>query len=355
MSKKIIVNKDLNLKILCKELYKQMGFCTQYEVQLRTKSYISSFKTHDISDIDVFGYKFNADLSFFSIGSECKSGESSALEELFKFLGVYNYYNLDRGYLIKSKIHQNARQVAIKNGIRCLTESEIRQLILGFGIDVEKLLNIENAKYFRLNKNLNEFKIKNEKLIDYVKLDFWNKDNWRNIHNLIHLLSHPASGELFKEQNITTSEKQVYYYILELFVFSMLKNISESMILNYSDIKSSIINSLYGGAESLNEKRKIHDLVSQATNSNNSFEPEWHYDLVHISSRLAESTKAASHIPELIQKVIENCFYDSKVVIKEEHIKEFPDLTRKFTQDIMQFLIKNCKIEQSVFEDFMKL
>ncbi|HEY1196238.1 hypothetical protein [Flavobacterium sp.] len=354
MAKKII-NKDLDLKLMCKELFKQMGFCTQYEVQLRTKSYITSFKTHDVSDIDVYGYKFNADLSFFSIGSECKSGETSALEELFKFLGVYDFYNLDRGYLIKSKIHQNARQIAIKNGIRCLTESEIRQLLLGFGIDVEKLLNIENAKYLRLNENLKYFKSFNEKLIDYVKLDFWNKENWRNIHNIIHLLSHPQSTDFFKEEVRNIRNKQVYYYVLELFSYSILRNIGESMVLNYSDIKSSITNSLYGGAESLNEKRKIHDLVSQATNSKDSFEPAWHYDLVHICSRLAESTNAASKIPELLQNIIENSFYDNKILIKEEQIKAFPDLTRKFTQDIMQFLIKNCSLDKTIFEDFMKL
>lgn len=354
MAKKI-ENKDLDLKLMCKELYKQMGFSTQYEVQLRTKSYITSFKTHDISDIDVYGYKFNADLSFFSIGSECKSGEASALEELFKFLGVCDYYNLDRGYLIKSKIHQNARQVAIKNGIRCLTESELRQLLLGFGIDVEKLLNIENAKYSRLNGNLKSFKSLNEKLIDYINLDFWNKENWRNIHNIIHLLSHPQSSEIFKDRIINAGNKQVYYYILELFSFSILKNISESIVLNYSDIKSSIINSLYGGAESLNEKRKIHDLVSQATNSKDNFEPSWHYDLVHICSRFAESTNAASKIPELLQNLVENSFYETKISIKDEQLKGYPDLTRKFIQDIMQFFIKHCNLDKTVFEDFMKL
>lgn len=352
---KIIINKDLDLKLMCKLIFAEMGFSTHYEVKLRTKSYISSYKTHDISDIDVYGYKFNADLSFFSLGSECKSGNSGALEELFKFLGIVDYYNLDRGYLFKSKIHQNARQVAIQNKLRCLTEAEARQMLLGFDIEIDKSLKIENAKYYKLNKNLNLFKSKNEKLIDYILLDFWNRENWKNIHNLLHLLNTPPNSELFTEGIVKTNEKFVYYFVLELFSMVLLRIISESMILNFSDIENSIINSLYGGAEPLNEKRKIHDLVSQATQQNNKFEPEWLSDLINISIRFSQSTYAASKIPVLIQYLYENSFYDAKIMIKPESINRFPDLTRKFLQDLMQFVSKHSNLDKAIFEDFMKI
>jgi hypothetical protein len=351
---KIIINKDLDLKLMCKLIFNKMGFSTHYEVKLRTKSYISSYQTHDISDIDVYGYKFNADLSFFSVGSECKSGDSGALEELFKFLGIVDYYKLDRGYLFKSKIHQNARQVAIQNKLRCLTEAEARQMLLGFDIEIDKSLKIENAKYYKLNKNLNSFKSKNEKLINYILLDFWNRENWKNIHNLLHLLNTPSNSELFTEGILKANEKFVYYFVLELFSMALLRIISESMILNFSDIENSVINSLYGGAEPLNEKRKIHDLVSQATQQNNKFEPEWLSDLIHISFRFSQATYAASKIPVLIQDLYENSLYDAKLMIKVESINKYPDLTRKFTQDLMQFMTKHCNFDKTIFEDFMK-
>jgi len=97
--KRIVENKDLSLKLMCKTLFKNMRYNTHYEIKLRNKSYIASYKTHDVSDIDVYGYKFNADLSFISIGAECKSGETNALEDFFKFLGIVDYYNIDKGYL----------------------------------------------------------------------------------------------------------------------------------------------------------------------------------------------------------------------------------------------------------------
>src|SRR5690606_10974394 len=163
-------NKDLNLKFMCKALYLKMGFNTHYEIKLRNKSYINSYKSHDISDIDVYGYNFNADLSLITIGSECKSGETNALDEFYKFLGISNFYKLDKAYLLKTKIHQNARQIALDNGFICLTEVELRKMLLGLEIDVDKAIKIENAKYQRQIKYFELYKKKNEKLTDYLQL-----------------------------------------------------------------------------------------------------------------------------------------------------------------------------------------
>lgn len=353
---KIIVNKDLDLKILCKTLFKVMGFVTHYEIIVRNKSYVTTYKTHDISDVDVFGYRFNADLSYTTIGSECKSGESGAIDELFKFLGILQYFNIDSGYLIKSKIHQNAREVAIKNNFRCFTEAEIRKVLLGFDLDIDKQLRIENGKYYRMQRSIKKLKEKNEKLIDYIFLEYWNKENWKNIHNFMHLLQIQDSQHvLFENGVLKLEDKYCYYYILELLSRCVLKNVSEAMVLNYADIDGAIISCLYGGAESLNEKRRIHDLLNQATQGTNAFEPSWHTDLVTISSRFSQSTKAASKIPDLLQDIYENSFYESGIKFEPKIFKKYSDLTRKFTQDLIQFVEKHCKIENAVFEDFMKL
>jgi hypothetical protein len=71
--------------------------------------------------------------------------------------------------------------------------------------------------------------------------------------------------------------------------------------------------------------------------------------------RFAINTKSCSRIIHLLQDVRENCFYAQKVEIKKSIVEKHSDLTRKFTQDIMHFLIKNTSIEESVFEDFMKI
>lgn len=347
-----IQNKDLDLKLMCKLLFTQMNYNSHFEIKLRTKSYINSIKSHDISDIDVLGLRFNEDMTYYSVGAECKSGESNALEEFFKFLGIMDYYKLDKGYFIKSKIHQNTRQIAINKRFSCLTEAELRGILLGFGINLDKSLKIENVKFQRLTKALDFFKKKNEKLVDYISLDYWNKENWKNIHNLIHILGQ-SNPEIAESPN--SFDKLIHYYVLEIFSIACLRNLSEAMVLNYSDIDNAIINSLYGGAESLNEKRKIHDAVNLATKESKDFSPVWQSDFVSICSRLSQYTLASSKIPSLIQQIRENAFYDYKVSIEQKITRKYPDLTRKFTQDIAFFLSKHSNLSEKIFEDVMKL
>ncbi|WP_127125075.1 hypothetical protein [Pseudoflavitalea rhizosphaerae] len=349
-------NKDLDLKLLTKTLFELMGFSTHFEVKLRSKSYVQTYKTHDISDIDVYGYKFLGDLSLNTVGAECKSGESNALEEAFKFMGIVDYFNIGTGYLMKSKIHQNAREISAKNNFRCFSEAELRKLLLGFSIDIDKNIKIEHAKFRRHQDSMKALKIANEKLHDYINLDYWNKENWRNIHNIVHLIHRKeAQLSLFSKEVSEVSIKHAYYYVLELFSFSLLKNISNAMMINYSDVDNSIVISLFGGAESLHERRRIADMVNIATGESLSLEPEWQSAFVTISSRLALSPFAAAQIPTLIQDIRENCFYDKKISITSATLKKYPDLTRKFAQDIVQFLVLASGVDTTVYSELMAL
>jgi hypothetical protein len=346
-------NKDLPLKLLCKLLFKEMGYNTYFEVKLRTLSYIESVKTHDISDIDVLGINFMADMSQHLIGAECKSGESGALDELYKFMGVMDYYKIQKGYLIKSKIHQNARQVSLHNNISCFTEPEIRALLHGFEIDIEKVTKIENAKYNKLSSAIKVEQKNVPKLVSYIMYDFWNKDSWRNIHNIIHLLNLNVQQTLFNDES--AEKKLFYYYVVELFALAVLKNISLSIAQNYSDVGHALLNFLYGGPEALYEKKKLYDLIGQYTNQESLFSPSWEIDFINLSTRFAANTKSCSRIIHLLQDIRANCFYAQKVEIKKNTLDKYSDLTRKFTQDIMQFLIKYTKTKESTFEDFMKI
>jgi hypothetical protein len=346
-------NKDLELKFLCKILYKEMGYYTHYEIKLRTKSYIETIKSHDISDIDVFGYTFLPDLTCHCLGAECKSGETNALDELYKFIGVIDYFCIDKGYFIKSKIHQNARQVAAQTGISCYTEAELRKLLLGFGYDVDKQIKIESAIYYRLIKAIKSQEKFYERLINYIQYDFWNKENWRNIHNFIHLLSKNIQGELFPAVDL--NRKMFFYYIAELFSIAILKNLNKAMLESFSDIESSIRNQMFGGGESLSEKRKVYDLVNQATNQNLTFAPEWEDDFVKMSSRFANHTCHSAKLPLFFQELREQSFYQSKLQIKQKSLKIFDDITRKFAQDLLQFLIKHTTIGDIIYKEIMKL
>jgi len=344
-------DRDLMLKYLCKILFNELGYISILEIKLRTKSYIQTLKMHDVSDIDVYGYSFHSDMTYNLIGAECKSGESNALDELYKFFGVMKYVGINRGYFIKTKIHQNARQIASEKNLLCFTEAELRQFLLNCNIDIEKQIKIEKAKYGRLNSALMGYKKINSKIIDYISYEYWNRENWRNIHNIIHLLKLKQGEDFFPETNIL--EKYMCYYFLELFSLATLKNISKAMLLSYSDIDNAIKIALYGGSESLSEKQKIYDLVSQELKKDVSFSPEWESDFINLSSRFALHSKHSSKVVQTLNEIRENCFFSDKIRISSKLLRNYSDLTRKFTQDLMQFLVKYTSIDKNIFKEFM--
>lgn len=346
-------NKDLTLKLMCKILFKLNGYNTHYEVKLRTKSYIDTFKIHDVSDIDVFGIDFRNDLNYFSVGSECKSGETGALDEIYKLIGVGKSIKLDRSYFIKTKIHQNARQIASHQNIRCYSDAELRKLLSGFEIDIDKEIKIEGAKYSKLRSSLKRLSKSKPKIVDYLTYEFWNKEDWRNVHNLLYIIASNESPNLFPE--LKPVEKLPFYYLIELLSISILKTISEAMTLNYSDIENAIRTALYGGSESLNERRKLFDLVSQVTKENQDFSQTWESDLVNIGIRIAHTTKTASDVPVFLQDIRENSFYEDKILIDKKTLQQYPDGTRKTAQDIIQFTLKYSGIDKNVFKEIMDI
>jgi hypothetical protein len=262
-------------------------------------------------------------------------------------------YHLSKAYLIKSRLHQNARQVALQKGVQCFTEVELRKMLLGFGLNVDQIIAVESAKYRKRMKYMEQYKARNEKLVEYIQLDFWNKENWKNVHNIIHILTSYGQQQIIDTP--TVMDKYIMYSITELFALSCLRNASEAIVLNYSDFDSAFSTCLYGGAEALNEKRRIHDTVNIATQEDRSFEPHWQEELVSLFSRASESTIAAAHVPLLIQELYENSFYSDKVKVDSSVLGRYPDLTRKFTQDIMAFVQKTCHISDQVFADFIAL
>ncbi|MBI3124783.1 MAG: hypothetical protein HYZ10_10310 [Ignavibacteriales bacterium] len=344
-------NKDYPLKLATKILYDQLGLVSYYEVMLRNKSYISQFKVHDVSDIDVIGFNILPDLTVIKNGAECKSGEGNALEEMFKFLGVMGHYNLAQGFLIKTKIHQNAREISANHNIMCYTESELRQLLIGFGVDVDKQLEIENAKYLSLQEAISIGKNFNDKLHSYITLDYWNKDNWKNIHNLLHILKNSQELTLFEDSNIKLT--QFLFYVMGLLSLSIIQNVQKSIKINFSDIERSLEISLYGTAEDYNEKKKIHDAVNIATNSQEKFEPDWQPFLINISTRFAQKTREASKIVSLFQDIVENSFYKDKIVINDKILKNYSDVTIKFAKDVCSLITNFSTIKESLFAELM--
>lgn len=117
-------------------------------------------------------------------------------------------------------------------------------------------------------------------------------------------------------------QKMFYYYILELFALSVLKNIGEAMVLSFSDTNQALRVSLYGGADVLSEKQRIYGLVNHRKQN---VRPPWEDDFVNLSSRFSDHTKDSSQTIHLFQAIREDAFYSNKVEIKPSLLRNYSD------------------------------
>jgi len=346
-------NKDLDQKLLVYLLFRQSGYVPQFEIRLRTKSYIDTFKSHDVSDIDVLGYKFESDLGYRELGAECKSGEANALDDLFKFKGTMTLRNIQHGYLVKSRLHQNAREIAGGLGIRVLTEAELREFLLPSNPDLERSQREIKSLYIKHQKIMEHMKISHKRFHDYVLYEYWNKPDWQNIHNLRHLFT-TIQKEVSADQQ---QEKFFAGFILitmGLFARSILKIISDSICISFSDLRNSLTVSLFGGPESFREKQRLFDNMSQVNGTNEKFLPDWIVDLTQFGERLARYPKSAATIPEVVDQLISKVDLSSdKPFIQNIQITE--DIVRKYVQDLVEIVQALSGAQFRHLENILKL
>lgn len=202
-------------------------------------------------------------------------------------------------------------------------------------------------------QSITEYRKQNDKLVDYIQYDFWNKDNWKNIHNILHLIGSDGQLELLPTSNILP--KIFLYYSMECLSFAVLTNLHHAMMVNYSDIEEAVKNTLYGGAETLSEKQRLYDMVNQALNENKSFAPDWESEFISMSSRFASHARDSSHIMHFLRNIRENAFYKDKIDIKPTILRRYSDLTRKFTQDLIHFASKTSGNSLKAFDELMAI
>lgn len=350
--------KDLNLKFRLKRYLEALGYICELEVQLTSKDYANTYKKEQLSDFDVLAISVEGDFSLRRIAAECKSGKEKALEELLKLRGVLDFMEIDRGYFVKTQIHPNARIAARALNIVCLEEDELTTLLANWQIGWSELEKIERAKYKR--KNLNEVEVrkigeKSNKFVDYLSYDYWIMENQRNLSNLIYLLT--MTKEEFSADFV--AQKYFLFRVLHFYCLSVLKMCGHIHNTRLSDPKRSLQLELSGGARSRRDREMLIDKMRQInpeiTEGALSVDPPWFEDFTEIIARFLKSAKFASQVHRCTYDILENCFFDSKVVFGEEFLRRHDLITIKLVKDVAEFMCKSSGTNKSFFKELLEV
>jgi hypothetical protein len=331
-----VLNKDLNLKLLAKVLYNKKNYYCELECKIFDDSYYKFYKKEEISDIDVFGIKFEEDLTCIKVGFECKSTEREGVDEILKLKGTQEYVGLNFAGLLKKRVANNVRLVANKLKIEVYDENEIERKVESLVFNYKDKIQEETTLYCLKMSIENEIKEKSKGIIFYMKSDYWTNEPYQNINTLVRGIEHISQIKEFH----TYQKRYILLKLSALISITFLEIISFIVRTNYSQVNEVALDQLFGGAAMRREKERTFDLISQEIGKKLHPYPYFTEDYLNIIHWFIRELEAASMVPLCIEE-IQKCFLMG-IDLKSIRNK-YSDFTIKLSKDILRFTSKIYK------------
>lgn len=340
---------------MLKSYLQALGYVCELEMEIADKNYQSQYKREQFSDFDLLGLAFEGDFNIRRVAAECKSGEQHALDEVAKLRGILELTGVERGYFIKTRIHSNARMAARSLSITCLDEAELGTVLGDWSINQAQVHKVQRAIYERRKKYEQSLAAELPKLIEYLKYDFWNIDNHRNVHNLLFLLKN-NSGKFRLESQ---THRYILHRTLHLFGITILRMCGEVFRAGITDPGRNLGVELYGGPRARRDREALQDNVNkmlvEAGKERIQLDDAWVGPLGELVARLLKNGQHARAIPRATSDFLENAFYDDKIVVPKDFVGNYHTITIKLVLDIIQFLAKYTGVPEKAFVELMGL
>lgn len=335
-------NKDLSLKLVTSRIFRGLGYATWLEVDYFVHTYTTTYSRPGVTDLDVVGIAFDGDLTMRSIVAECKSPERRAAEDLLKLLGALHLLRTSRGYLVKERIADNAREVATQHGIGCLDREEALRLLASLEPDAEIKLQGERRGYEAWTAVIND--LRNDQSISaalrYLRRDFWTHKAWENLHNLLYL----ARNVLLPYLNVENgNHRALILEFCRLFNISVLGLCNSVLTSRLGQIEREIEVQAYGGPKSRRERERLHDEIARALPKKrpipNPLNPHYLPQLKEVVAYYLMSPLAASKTPMALQQVLYQNYLGIKDMYYDTLNTEFSEVTIKLAKDSSELLV----------------
>lgn len=345
-------DKDQTLKLLTKLLFEQMGFVAEAEVQITAKSYHAQYAREQISDYDVLGIRFEKDLTFRRIAAECKSGESKALEELLKLSGIMAAFQIERGYFVKTRIHQNAREVAAGIRVTTLDEQEIRDLLsTAFKLDVPAVLLRQEAAARKLDELTSSLQTRFQAVHHYLMFEFWGAEPHRNLQNIIKL----SRGLRTTTKDDDPLHHYLFYRLTYHFTITLLQLAGKVLATSFGQPDRGIAVFVFGGPRERREREVLFDHLNRLLTTKGAdaskFEPDYLGPLAEVVVRIVRSAPSAAAIPQFLANLVDHIYFGMELLDS----KPLDDIVRKLAQDIGFFLIRHSGLPKTLGSELLAL
>ena len=337
-------NKDLNLKLITSRIFKDFGYATWLEVDFFVSTYSAAYSSPEVTDFDVVGISFDGDLSIRSIVAECKTPERRSAEDLLKLLGSLHLFGANRGYLVKERIADNAREVANEHGIACLDHEEALRLLNSLEKEPNIRLESERRGYDTWKSVMNDLRNDDSltKTLRYLRRGFWTNKTWENLNTLFYVSRTLLLPNLNPEN---TNHCALIIELCRLFNISILGLCNSVLTSRLGQIEREIEVQLFGGSKSRRTRERFYDEIARALPKKfqmpSPLNPPYLPQLKEVVSYYLMSPLAASKTPMVLQQVLFQNYLGIKDMYYGTPQTEFSEDTIKLAKDSSELLVNS--------------
>lgn len=353
-------NKDLELSILTRRLFRSMSFATDLKVPMFVPVYSKAFKRSPSSDVDVLGIRFDLDFERTIAIAEAKSGEAKAVEELLKLGAVGDYLRARKKYLVKPQVHENAREIARNLGLVCLSESELTQLLNSIGASggpptPKELLYHRQQKAWFVSMRKQKG---SQQLANYLESEIWVRPYWENLNNLTYMLRHFLANNAGRHPVYT---EFVIFRTASALSVSILHLCRQVMSSSLSSVGRAVELYIFGGPGARRQRERLRDEIQKVVPSlkglSIAMEPAFLGNLKEVVAYFILSPRDAIMTPQVFEDAISVVTNTGGKFESDKWSYSHSPVAIKLAKDVLQFVLKSCGYtEQSKsFSEFLAL
>lgn len=260
-------DQDHQYKLLGKRLAWALGYVPLLNVPVTLPADADARAGTDLTDADVFGFRFNASGGVSRLLVDCKTSSGRAVDRILWVRGLQDVLHLDELYLFKKKIPDSARWLAQTLKVNCVDDEELKELDTRLGLSRLKGPYFDGTGYERIDLLIafpkgSEYRA----LAQFLTAGLW---TLKPAHRVLTLLNLGQQKELHKKLRLgDPAHTCLVLLATRALAISLGLLISQLNVVDVLQVEDRLRQVLHGGAEALAQKARfaqaIHRLTGEA-------------------------------------------------------------------------------------------
>jgi hypothetical protein len=250
-----------------RRLFWSMGCSTSLDVKLR--AYVTGETKgpgyQEFTDLDVLSVGFSPGGQPQVTLADCKTSRGRALERMFWVRGVADFFSADEAYLVRSNaVPVAARALSSRIGVGVLDPDDYAALASTFpsALDFDGPLRclFDEDTVRRHMANTVGLDAKLDKLVDFVRFDYWIYEPYRNLTQVVaHLADSVAVLDPSNPRHLS-----LFFETVWLYAFALSRTTHHVRTSRMADVPTAVRTYVAGGELAVREKAQLARLLDQA-------------------------------------------------------------------------------------------